>query len=148
MKTSKLIPLFTLLFLSSTIAVAADLSMSDLLNKVKAGRTADSAENKKREQQFINQKQQQEQLIRDTKAQIASLEAQAASMEVSFNENELIVEEKRKQRDDRLGSLKELFGHLTSSSADLRVRFEHSITSTQYADRIEFLNRLIKKILT
>ena len=146
MKIFKIIPLFALLLLSSTITVAADLSMSDLLNKVKAGRTADSAENRKREQEFTKQKQQQEKLIRDTKAQIASLESQAASMEVRFNENELIVEEKRKQRDERLGSLKELFGHLTSSAADLRVRFEHSITSTQYADRIEFLNGLIKKM--
>ena len=110
MKTSKITTLLALLLLSSTMVVAQDLSMDDLLNKVKAGRTADSAENNRREQEFIKQKQQQEKLIRDTKAQIASLEARAASMEVSFNENELIVEEKRKQRDERLGSLKELFG--------------------------------------
>ena len=146
MKTSKITTLLSILFLSSTMVVAQDLSMTDLLNKVKAGRTADSAENKKREQEFTRQKQQQEKLIRDTKAEIAALEAQAAAMEVRFNENELVVEEKRKQRDERLGSLKELFGHLTSSAADLRVRFENSITSTQYADRIEFLTSLIKKM--
>lgn len=147
MKLSKLITLIIVLITGVNISIAADnISMDDLLNKVKAGRTADSAENKKREQEFIKQKQQQERLIRDTKAQIAALEAKAATMEVTFNENELIVEEKRKQRDERLGSLKELFGHLTSSAADLRVRFEHSITSTQYADRIDFLNSLIKKM--
>ncbi len=146
MKTSKIITLLALIFASSTLVVAVDLSMSDLLKKVKAGRTADSADNKKREQQFIKQKQEQERLIRETKAQIAALERKAATMEVQFNDNELIVEEKRKQRDERLGSLKELFGHLTSSAADLRVRFEHSITTTQYGDRVEFLNSLIKKM--
>ncbi len=146
MKKSKIVILLALLFAATTQVVAADLSMDDLLNKVKAGRTSDSAENKKREQEFIKQKQQQEKLIRDTKAEIAALEAKAASMEVSFNENELIVEEKRKQRDERLGSLKELFGHLTSSAADLRVRFENSITSTQYPNRANFLNSLIKKM--
>jgi biopolymer transport protein ExbB len=146
MKISKIIILFALFFAGSTIVVAADLSMSDLLKKVKAGRTADSVDNKKREQQFIKQKQEQERLIRETKAQITALENKAAQMEVQFNDNELIVEEKRKQRDERLGSLKELFGHLTSSAADLRVRFESSITSTQYSDRIEFLNELIKKM--
>lgn len=146
MKISKLIILFALLFAGSTTVVGADLSMSDLLKKVKAGRTADSAENKKREQEFIQQKQEQERLIRETKAQIAALENEAALMEVQFNDNELVVEEKRKQRDERLGSLKELFGHLTSAAADLRVRFENSITSTQYSDRIEFLNGLIKKM--
>jgi biopolymer transport protein ExbB len=146
MKISKIITLLALLFSGSSLVIAADLSMSDLLKKVKAGRTADSADNKKREQLFIQQKQEQERLIRETKAQIAALEQKAAEMEISFNDNELIVEEKRKQRDERLGSLKELFGHLTSSAADLRVRFENSITSTQYADRIEFLNGLIKKM--
>lgn len=145
MRISKTIALLALFFASSTL-VAADLSMSDLLNKVKAGRTADSAENKKREQQFIRQKQEQERLIRETKAEIAALERNAAQMEIQFNENELIVEEKRKQRDERLGSLKELFGHLTSTAADLRVRFKNSVTSTQYTDRIEFLNELIKKM--
>ena len=146
MKISKSITLIALLMTCSSLVVAADLSMNDLLNKVKAGRTSDSADNKKREQLFIKQKQEQERLIRDTKAQIAALELKAAQMEVSFNDNELIVEEKRKQRDERLGSLKELFGHLTSTAADLRVRFENSVTSTQYADRIEFLNSLIKKM--
>ena len=146
MRISKLIILLALLTTGSTVVISADLSMQDLLNKVKAGRTADSAENKKREQDFIKQKQQQERLIRETKAQIAALEQKAAEMEINFNDNELIVEEKRKQRDERLGSLKELFGHLTSSAADLRVRFENSITSTQYADRIEFLTSLIKKM--
>jgi biopolymer transport protein ExbB len=146
MRISKLIILLALFFASSTFVVAADLSMKDLLNKVKAGRTSDTADNKKREQEFIKQKQQQERLIRETKAQITALEQKAAEMEISFNDNELIVEEKRKQRDERLGSLKELFGHLTSTAADLRVRFENSITSTQYADRTEFLNGLIKKM--
>ncbi|MCF6287951.1 MAG: MotA/TolQ/ExbB proton channel family protein [Proteobacteria bacterium] len=122
------------------------LSMSSLLNKVKAGRAADSADNKRRLQQFIKQKQQQEQRLVAVKAQIAALENKAATMEVQFNNNELIVEEKRKQRDARLGSLKELFGHLTSTAADLRVKFEHSITSTQFADRGKFLSELIKKM--
>ena len=111
MKISKIITISALFFATSTTLIAAEtpLSMTELLNKVKAGRAADSQDNKKREQEFIKQKQQQERLIRETKAEIASLEQKAAAMEVQFNDNELIVEEKRKQRDERLGSLKELF---------------------------------------
>lgn len=147
MKTLKIITISVLLLATGSFAAGnAPLSMTDLLNKVKAGRSADAADNKKREQEFIRQKQKQEQLIRDTKALIASLESKAAAMEIQFNENELIVEEKRKQRDERLGSLKELFGHLTSTAGELRGRFENSITSTQYPDRVEFLDSLIKKM--
>ncbi|MFK8013311.1 MAG: MotA/TolQ/ExbB proton channel family protein [Marinicellaceae bacterium] len=147
MKHSRLITLIILLIAGMNVSLAAEnISMDDLLNKVKAGRSADNADNKRREQEFINQKQQQEQLIRDTKAQIARLEAQSSQMEVQFNENELIVEEKRKQRDERLGSLKELFGHLTSSAGELRGRFANSLTTTQFPNRIEFLDGLIKKM--
>ncbi len=140
-----LLILLALIFSVSNV-YAADLSMNDLLRKVKAGRAADSADNARRLQEFKKQKQQQEQKIRDVKAQIADLENKAAQMETQFNENELIVEEKRKQRDERLGSLKELFGHLTSAAADLRVNFENSITSTQFPNRTEFLVELIKKM--
>ena len=147
MKNLKITTLLALIFCINSMSVmAADLSMNDLLRKVRAGRSADSADNAKRLQEFKRQKQQQEQKLRNVKAQIAALENKAAQMEVQFNENELIVEEKRKQRDERLGSLKELFGHLTSSAADLRVKFEHSITSTQFPNRVEFLNDLIKKM--
>jgi len=147
MKILKITTLLALIFSVSSMSIAAsDLSMSDLLRKVKAGRAADSADNAKRLQEFKKQKQQQEQRISNVKAQIAALEQKAAQMEVQFNENELVVEEKRKQRDERLGSLKELFGHLTSTAADLRVKFEHSITSTQFPDRDGFLSGLIKKM--
>jgi len=148
MKVSKIITISALLFATSSTLVAAGspLSMTELLNKVKAGRTADSQDNKKREQEFIKQKQQQERLIRETKVEIATLEQKAAAMEVRFNDNELIVEEKRKQRDERLGSLKELFGHLTSTAGELRGRFENSITTMQYPDRVKFLDGLIKKM--
>ncbi|MBL4774389.1 MAG: MotA/TolQ/ExbB proton channel family protein [Alcanivoracaceae bacterium] len=149
MKISKIIIVSALFFTTSSMVVAADktpLSMNELLNKVKAGRTADSQDNKRREQEFIKKKQQQERLIREAKAEIIALEKNAAAMEVQFNDNELIVDEKRKQRDERLGSLKELFGHLTSTAGELRGRFENSITTTQYPNRVEFLDRLIKKM--
>ncbi|HHL32464.1 MAG TPA: energy transducer TonB [Oceanospirillales bacterium] len=145
----KITALVVLFFVGTNLVMAADtkpVSMSELLGKVKAGRAADNADNKRREAAFIKQKQQQEQLIRQAKAQIAALEQRAAEMEVQFNENELVVEEKRKQRDERLGSLKELFGHLTSTAGELRARFDASITSTQYPNRIEFLDGLIKKM--
>ncbi|VAW33790.1 MotA/TolQ/ExbB proton channel family protein [hydrothermal vent metagenome] len=146
---AKFIIISALLFTCSVSVVTANtdtLSMSDLLNKVKAGRASDSKDNKRREQEFIKQKQQQERLIREAKAQIAALEQQSTNMEVQFNENEIVVEEKRRQRDERLGSLKELFGHLTSTAGELRGRFSSSITSTQYPNRIEFLDGLIKKM--
>lgn len=144
------------LFLSSALVAvvcavpvnsfAADISMSDLLNKVRAGRSSDAAENSRREAAFQADAARQEQLIRTAQAEVARLEQQSAQLESEFNQNELAVNEKKAQRDERLGSLKELFGHLTGAAGDMRTRFQGSITSSQFPDREAFLTGLIKKM--
>ena len=122
------------------------LSMEQLLGEVKQGRAKDAAVNKKREAIFKREKAEQEARIKAALAKVKALEAQSAVLEDKFNQNELLVEEKRKQRDERLGSLKELFGHLTGAAGDMRSRFRTSITTSQFPDREAFLRGLIKKM--
>jgi biopolymer transport protein ExbB len=150
-KCLSFITLFSLLLITLSVPVAslaADeaLSMSKLLQQVKEGRRKDAAENKKREEAFIAEKAKQVARIRQAMADIEALESRSAVLENQFNANELLIEEKRKQRDERLGSLKELFGHLTGAAADTRSRFRNSITSSQFPDREAFLTDLIKKM--
>lgn len=136
------------LMLAPLPLMAADelLSLDELLRQVKQGRAQDAAINKQREQAFIAEKALQEERLRETAAEIARLEAKSDALEQEFNANEILVDEKRQQRDARLGSLKELFGHLTAAAADLRSRFRSSITSSQFPDRESFLSDLIKKM--
>lgn len=122
------------------------LSMDKLLQQVKEGQAKDAAENKKREQAFIDEKEQQEGRIRQAMQKVKELEEKSSELEKKFNANELLVEEKRKQRNERLGSLKELFGHLTGAAGDLRSRFRNSITTSQFSNRENFLGDLIKKM--
>ena len=145
------ITLFSFLLITLSVPVAglaADeaLSMSKLLQQVKEGRSKDAAENKKREKAFIAEKARQVARIRQAMADVEALESRSTKLENQFNANELLVEEKRKQRDERLGSLKELFGHLTGAAADTRSRFRNSITTSQFPDRETFLSGLIKKM--
>lgn len=122
-----------------------NISMQQLLQQVKEGRARDTADNRERERAFITEKEKQEARIHQVIADIASLEVRSTEMEEAFNDNELLIEEKRRQRDERLGSLKDLFGHLTAAAGDLRSRFRSSITSSQFFGREEFLSDLIKK---
>ncbi len=150
-KCHSFITLFTVLLITLSVPVAglaADetLSMRKLLQTVKEGRSKDAAENKQREKAFIAEKAQQVARIRLAIADVQALEARSVVLENQFNANELLVEEKRKQRDERLGSLKELFGHLTAAAADTRSRFRNSITTSQFPDRETFLSGLIKKM--
>ncbi len=130
-----------------SVAKAEDaVSIDSLLQDVRKGRLRDEAEYQKREQDFLARSAEQDALIARANARIAQLEAQSAKLESVFNANELRVVEKRSQRDDRLGSLKELFGHLTGGAGDLRARVNQSITSSQIHGRDEVLGALIKKM--
>ncbi|MFY0677585.1 MAG: MotA/TolQ/ExbB proton channel family protein [Neptuniibacter sp.] len=128
------------------LAAGETISSQELLRQVKDGRSKDAAENKKREKAFLAEKASQEAKIAKAQAEIKALEAKSSELEKVFSANELLVEEKRKQRDDRLGQLKELFGHLTGAAGDLRSRFQNSITTSQFSEREEFLQGLIKKM--
>ncbi|MEM7466546.1 MAG: MotA/TolQ/ExbB proton channel family protein [Pseudomonadota bacterium] len=140
--------IFLTLAVVGPVNVMADekLSLQQLLQQVRQGRAKDAAANKAREQAFLSEKAEQETKIRAAMAEVAALETKSATLEQRFNENELLVEEKRQQRDERLGSLKELFGHLTGAAGDMRSRFQSSITTSQFPDREKFLADLIKKM--
>ncbi len=127
-------------------AAKDDLSMTQLLDQVRQGRTRDAQENARREAEFRQNAAQQDALIAQAKRQVAELEARSATLESQFNANETKVEAARARRDERLGSLKELFGHLTGAAGDLRTRFRSALTSSQFPERGAFLDGLIAKM--
>ncbi|MBB5211157.1 MotA/TolQ/ExbB proton channel family protein [Microbulbifer hydrolyticus] len=134
--------------LISVSAVAQDKasSLDQLLKMVQSSKIAESAEHKKREADFRRQKANQASLLKQAENTRASEEARSAALEKKYEEQELLVQQKRQQLDERLGSLKELFGHLTSTAGDLRANLQTSLVSAQYPGRAEFLDQLIDKM--
>ncbi|WP_226703861.1 MotA/TolQ/ExbB proton channel family protein [Microbulbifer elongatus] len=134
--------------LISVSAVAQDKasSLDQLLKMVQSSKIAESAEHKKREADFRRQKANQASLLSQAENTRTSEEARSAALEKKYEEQELLVQQKRQQLDERLGSLKELFGHLTSTAGDLRANMQTSLVSAQYPGRAEFLDQLIEKM--
>ncbi|MCK7596411.1 MotA/TolQ/ExbB proton channel family protein [Microbulbifer sp. CAU 1566] len=134
--------------LISVSAVAQDkaTSLDQLLKMVQTSKVAESAEHKKREADFRRQKANQASLLSQAENTRTSEEARSAALEKKYEEQELLVQQKRQQLDERLGSLKELFGHLTSTAGDLRANLQGSLVSAQYPGRAEFLDQLIDKM--
>lgn len=130
----------------STQEVKAQLSLDGLLQEVREGRARDAEQNKLREATFLKENKRRQSLINEAKKKVAALEKTSATLERQFNENEISVKEKKTQRDERLGSLKELFGHLTGAAGDMRSHLDMSITSAEFSDRKPFLDELIKKM--
>lgn len=122
------------------------ISTEQLLERVKRSRLDSAEENARRERAFLEEKAEQEKRIRDAQQRVAELEAESVRLEKLFDQNESLIKEKKAQRKERLGSLQELFGHITGAAGDMRSRFRASITTSQFAGRKEFLDELIRKM--
>ena len=133
--------------ISATSASAQQaVSLDELLQMLKDNKIAESKEHQQREAEFRKDRANQARLLQQAQNTKAGEEARSTALEKTYKEQELLVEDKREQLDERLGSLKELFGHLTSTAGDLRSNIENSIVSAQYPDREVFLDDLIDKM--
>jgi len=122
------------------------MSMSELLRQVEKGRVTESKEYKAREQKFRQAKSEQQSLLTAAKREKTQEEARSQQLERDFEANDLQIVEYTKTLNQRLGSLKELFGVMQQVSGDSQVRFDNSLTNIQFPDRGEFLEALAKKI--
>ena len=108
------------LTLSAGSALAQDAkSLDELLGFVKKGQVTEAKENRAREQRFAKNKANQATELKNAEAERTRQEELSAQLEDTFEENELLVAAKQKQLKEKLGTLAELFGHLTSASGDL-----------------------------
>lgn len=121
-------------------------SLDQLLEFVKEGQTSEARENRAREQRFQAAKADQQRLLNEAKAERTRQEQISAQLEKTFEDNELLITDKQKALRDRLGTLTELFGHLTSAAGDASTNFGTSLVSVQYPNREQFLEELIAKM--
>lgn len=130
-------------------AIAAEaLSMQELLDQVKQGRSQDAAENQKRVEAFSRDKANQAKLLEETRATRIAEEERSKTLETAFEENDKKIVEGEKALEERLGSLKELFGVLQAAAGEAAGQFESSLTHVQYPDRPEFTSALAQQLGT
>ena len=121
-------------------------SMSELLNLIEQGQARDSQESRQREAQFTQQRNQQQQLLNQARAERTRQENESSRLEQLFEDNQTKIVAARAALDDRLGALKELFGVLQTVAGDTQGRFSTSLTNIQYPDRGDFLAELGAKM--
>ena len=123
-------------------------TLDQLLGFVKQGQVTESRENAAREQRFAKDKANQAAELQKAEAERTRQEELSSQLEDAFEANELLVAAKQTQLKEKLGTLVELFGHLTSTAGDLSTNMDFSLISAQYPGREVFLKDLIKKMST
>jgi biopolymer transport protein ExbB len=121
-------------------------SLDQLLNFVKQGQVTEAKENRTREANFAKDKANQATALKRAEAERTRQEQLSAQLEKTFEDNDLLIAAKQKQLQEKLGTLTELFGHLTSASGDLASNIEVSLASAQYPGREQFLQEFIAKM--
>ena len=121
-------------------------SMAELLRLIEQGQARDSREARQREAQFAQQRNQQQNLLNQARAERTRQENESARLEQLFEDNQARIVSARQALDERLGALKELFGVLQQVSGDTQGRFASSLTSIEYPDREAFLVELGSKM--
>lgn len=123
-------------------------SLEQLLEMVKESRVMESREHQQREAEFRRQRSNQQQLLNEARQTLAAEERRSEQLEATYSQQDQEVANKRRELQNRLGSLDELFGHLTSQAGDLRQRLLTTIVSAQpgLSGRADFLDALIDKM--
>jgi biopolymer transport protein ExbB len=129
----------------SVSAVAQDdraLDLDALLKQLEEGKFAQTEQNKMREKEFMAQRAEQDQILRNTEKLRAATLAMSEKLETQFEENEFKLADLNEAMTNRLGSLKELFGALQQVAGDTKNKFYNSVVSAEIPGRAEFLDQL------
>jgi biopolymer transport protein ExbB len=138
MKNLKSIILVSLISSSSF----ASNSLDGLLNKVMADQASQRKVEQEREQNFIQEKNKQKEVLANAQAELKKLEAVTTQLTNAFDNNEkelTILEDKLTQASGTLG---EMFGVVKQISGDLNVQLENSVVSAQFKGRDKFVQKL------
>ena len=118
------------------------LTLDELLERVRSGWREEQKENAARERDFRNARSRQAALLEEAKLALAAEEDRAAFLEQTFEDNEIAIAEHEDLLAQKLGTLGELFGVVRQVAGDTRSQVENSIISSEYPDRLPFLDEL------
>lgn len=147
----KVIKLIGAMLLASVIVAPVQAqqtvaNLDQLLQIVRDAGGRDNQEHQRRLQQFRQQQAEQTRLLQEARDEKARQEALSEQLETTFDENDLLIADVQAQLEERLGSLRELFGVLQQVAGDARSTFSNSLTNIEYPERAQFLTDLAEKM--
>jgi biopolymer transport protein ExbB len=122
-------------------ALAID-SLDQLLQQVRESRAELDAENRAREQRFVQNRAQQQALLDEVRRELAEEEARSERLAARFNANEAQLEEMNENLRLQLGHFGELFGVVRQVSGDTLGLVRSSLITAQHPEREQLAERL------
>ncbi len=143
---SGLIALSSVAFITPALAQNEAATLEELSQMVREASISDSQESRERIAAFQQQQQQRQSMLNAAQAERDREEQRSEELKAIYDENELVIADKQQQLTERLGTLRELFGHLTGFIGDVREGIDTSIVSAQYPGRTEFMEEMVAQM--
>lgn len=122
------------------------ISLEELLSKVKVGRVRDMEVNAERLKIFKSDVLERKANLDALESRKSDAEELSKSLEEMFTQNDEVLADLEKKLDQRLGSIKELFGVLQQVSSDAHTQLTNSVTQLHYPGREEYLLNFSSKM--
>ena len=137
--------LFLVLFTFSVLAETNPTvqTLDDLMKLVQTEKIEQKAELRKREAQFLKEKNQQQRLLNKAQSELASLEKVRKQLITEYNEHEKEVQILNQELQIVINTLGDIFGVVKQVSGEFLGNLSKSVVSAEIKDREEFLNHLM-----
>ena len=122
------------------------VSLDEVVRLIEEGRSADTEAHLRRVDEFRASLAEQTQLLEQARADKATQERISEQLDTEFDQNELLIIDVTEQYNERLGSLRELFGVLEQYAGDARSSFQQSTTNVEFPDREAWLSEFAEKM--
>ena len=137
--------IFILSMSVSAMLMAQQSPLDQLAEKVRQDAARQGQINQEREAKFVRERNNQQELLRQARAELAEQRRISDELQTEFDANEQKLAEQETILDERMGNLGELFGVVRQVSGDLQSIFDDSLTSAQFPGRGEFFGDLAQR---
>ncbi len=141
-KTLCLVGLAALVMTGTAGAQNAPRTMDELLKSVREQGQRLGEENRRREQEFLQRRNEQQALLESARRSLAEEQARSERLKTSFDDNERQLEELNETLRVRVGDMGELFGVVRQTAGEAKGMVDTSLITAEFPDRGEIAAKL------
>lgn len=128
--------LLSLLALAFTVSAnESTQSLEQLLIKAQQQQNAEKQLYQQREQRFLTERNQQQQLLTKAKAEFAALQEKNNPLQQQYDKNQQLIEQLQKQLDSNVQDMGDIFAIYTEFSGDFIAQMRQSIITSELKER-------------
>ncbi|PIE71346.1 MAG: hypothetical protein CSA22_03555 [Deltaproteobacteria bacterium] len=140
-----LMSLLFVLCLCCPVSAWAEDSFDDLLRRIRLETDGELAVNRAREQAFLSAEKDAAALLKQAKAELASLKRTGEKLQDTIDENEVAITALEEKLQRKMGDMGELFGVTRQVAGELKAEYVHDITTVHFPERGAFLQNLAER---